>query len=177
MIACPLGLRGCPSCPFLVLPRGGLRLGGLLSADLAGCERVCLSTGVLRVVGVELCPSARSAPHPSCSLSVGFSFCATAASSLTLHHPRWRGTHSPASSCPLLCPVQPLLLPLPNSRERSASISNLLSPSLFSFNPLPPSPSQKRKGKKTVKRGMLTDKPTQLSEASMSVLWMFLFTS
>ncbi|KAF6364745.1 hypothetical protein mRhiFer1_009869 [Rhinolophus ferrumequinum] len=51
-------------------------------------------------------------------------------------------------------------------------------PFLLSLQP-PPHHHLLKNGrkKKTVKRGMLTDKPPQLSEASMSVLWMFLFTS
>lgn len=56
-------------------------------------------------------------------------------------------------------------------------ISNPLSLSLFSFNPLSTFTFSKTEGKKNCETGMLTDKPTQLSEASMSVLWMFLFTS
>ena len=74
--------------------------------------------------------------------------------------------------CALPCPASAA----PNSREHSL-LSNPLSPSLFSFNPLSTFTFSKTEGKKNCETGMLTDKPTQLSEASMSVLWMFLFTS
>lgn len=65
---------------------------------------------------------------------------------------------------------------LPSPREARAFTSNPLSPALSFLNPLHTITFSKTEGKKTVKRGLLTDKP-RLSEASESVLWMFLFTS
>lgn len=117
--------------------------------------------------GVQPCSSAGSAAHSSYPVFVG----------LTLRCYGWWCPQS-SRSLPVLCPAQPLLLPIPNSRGHHAFVSHPLSPSLSTFQPLPHLHLLKNgRKKKTVKRGMLTDKPTQLSEASVSVLWMILFTS
>lgn len=151
MRACPLVLRRSPSCPRPVLPRGGLRLSRLLSADQAGCE--CPSVHWdLRVVGVEpglpLHPSSPPASSPC---------------------PPWAAW---CSALPSLCYSH---FPTPGAQHFDVKPS---APFLLFLQP-PPHHHLLKNGrkKKTVKRGMLTDKPPQLSEASMSVLWMFLFTS
>lgn len=94
----PLGLRWGPSCPLPILPRGGLRLGGFLSAEQAEC--MCPSVQL----DVKGCWVELGLPlYPSSPLLMGFSFPATAACSLPLHHHEWHGSCSPASSYPVLC--------------------------------------------------------------------------
>lgn len=61
---CPHELRQGSSCPLLSCREVGSGLAGSWSADQTGCMSVHLSTWILRVVGVELCPSAGSILSP-----------------------------------------------------------------------------------------------------------------
>lgn len=117
---------------------------------------------------VHPCSSAGSAANPSCPVSVGLTVC---------RHGWWGPAVQPLPACALL----PSLC---CSRSHTPGDTMLL---FLTLCPLPSPPFNSpphlhllkngRKKKTTVKRGMLTDKPTQLSEASMSILWMILFTS
>lgn len=88
------------------------------------------------------------------------------------------GARSPAApACALPCPASAAPAPKLQGTPRFCFTPSVPFPLLLS-TPFPTFTFSKMEGKKkTVKRGMLTDKPTQLSEASMSVLWMILFTS
>lgn len=145
------------------VPSGGLRLGRLLS-DQAGCPSVRLD---VEGCGVQVCSSAGSAAHPSCPVC---------------------GPHSPPPrlvvpavqqlpACALPCPASAAPAPELQGTPHFCFTPSVPFPLLLS-TPLPTFTFSETEGKeKTVKWGMLTDKPTQLSEASMSVLWMILFTS
>lgn len=161
-----MGSRQGPSCPLPSCQEAGScqqpRLG-------CACPSVSLGSGACWGEAGALWLGLPS--HPSYPLLVGFSFSAAAASCLCS---TWmaRCLHS-STFCLAPCSPQPLLLRTPGNAALLFQTLSLL-PS-FPSTPSPPLPSQKQKGrKKTVKWGMLTDKPTQLSEASMSVLWMFL---
>lgn len=80
--------------------------------------------------------------------------------------------------CPVPCPALPAsAAPTFQIQGTQCYIADPLSLFLF-LQPFPYLHLLKhRREKKNCENGMLTDKPTQLSEASMSVFWMFLFTS
>lgn len=158
-------------CSLPGLLRSGLT-STRLTAEPASCACVHLPTESSRGIEVLLHLPSHFSPLP------GLSFVVTAAFSLTLCCHGWHGACGLVSSmsCALPCPASLCCSHLPDSGNtvlycRPSVLVPL--PSTLSLS----SPSQTQKGKKNCENGMLTDKPTQLSEASMSVFWMFLFTS